>query len=50
MKDLSPKDIQDLLAQAIQAGEIVAVEAGTSPRGGRPTDRYRLATEGVVAL
>ena len=49
MGDLSPNELQNLLAQAVQAGEVAAVQAVTGPKGGRPTDRYRLALDEVVS-
>lgn len=43
MRDRKPDDIHDALRQLVAAGQIELLENPSTPRGGRPTDRYRLA-------
>lgn len=38
-----PSDVRDAAQQLIEIGELEVAKAGTTGRGGRPTDRYRIA-------
>jgi len=45
MQDIPRKDLERLLELALASEEVVAVAASPGPKGGRPTQKYRLPIE-----
>lgn len=43
MSDKKPDEIEDVLRQMVAAGEVEPHDCQPGPKGGRPTDKYRLA-------
>jgi Protein of unknown function (DUF3987) len=50
MRDKEPDALRHALRQLVDAGEVEPLDAGTGPKGGRPTERYRLPHGEVSTL
>ena len=44
-RDKSPSEIEAVLEQMMRVNEVIATDVKPGPQGGRPTRRYRLATD-----